>query len=111
MKKMKEIFNLDNLPIIVLIIIIIAAISVIIWNYGLKDKVIKEPISMEEARTKAVEVFEELGEKNIKSETFEILKTSRDGVEYFYISSKENTVEIIINGGKINRINSVYVDE
>jgi len=110
MKKLKELFIKDNLPIIIVSCIIIIAVIALIWYYvGPKKAETVAEITYEEAISKAVTVFQDQGELNVDSKSFEVLKTSRDGIEYYYISSKENTVEIAIKGGKVNRINSVIV--
>lgn len=66
-------------------------------------------ISEQEARKLAVKQFKELDEKWIKEKDLEVLEFSRANEYYYYISSKENTIEIKKNGGKITRINSVPV--
>ncbi|MCI9038767.1 MAG: hypothetical protein HFJ29_02630 [Clostridia bacterium] len=66
-------------------------------------------ISEQEARKLAVKQFKELDEKWIKEKELEVLEFSRANEYYYYISSKENTIEIKKNGGKITRINSVPV--
>ena len=66
-------------------------------------------ISEQVARKLAVKQFKELDEKWIKEKDLEVLEFSRANEYYYYISSKENTIEIKKNGGKITRINSVPV--
>ena len=66
-------------------------------------------ISEQEARKLAVKQFKELDEKWIKEKDLEVLEFSRANEYYYYISSKENTIEIKKDGGKITRINSVPV--
>ena len=66
-------------------------------------------ITQQEARKLAVKQFKELDEKWIKEKDLEVLEFSRANEYYYYISSKENTVEIKKDGGKITRINSVPV--
>ena len=65
-------------------------------------------------RAKAVKVaqekFKELGEKT-KKETREVLKIKRKGEYYYYISAKENTVEVRIKDNKITRVNSIPIEE
>ena len=60
-------------------------------------------------RAKAVKVaqekFKELGEKT-KKENLEVLKIKRKGEYYYYISAKENTVEVRIKDNKI-KVNNV----
>lgn len=68
----------------------------------------------DEQKKKALKVarkkFEELGEK-VNEKDLEILKIERKGEFYYYISSKENTVEVRISDNKITRVNSVMVDK
>ena len=66
-------------------------------------------ITQQEARKLAVKQFKELDEKWINEKELEVLEFSRANEYYYYISSKENTIEIKKNGGKITRINSVPV--
>ena len=40
-----------------------------------------------------------------------IIKIDRNGEEYYYVTSEENTAEIKIKGGQITRINSASVTE
>ena len=66
------------------------------------------------AKSKAVKVaqekFKELGEK-IKKEDLEVLKIKRKGEYYYYISAKDNTVEVRIKDNKITRVNSIPIEE
>ena len=66
-------------------------------------------INEQEARKLAVKQFKELNERWVKEKDLEVLEFSRANEYYYYISSKENTVEIKKDGGKITRINSVPV--
>lgn len=66
-------------------------------------------ITEQEARKLAAKQFKELNEKWVKEKELEVLEFSRANEYYYYISSKENTVEIKKDGGKITRINSVPV--
>ena len=66
-------------------------------------------ITEQEARKLAKKQFKELNEKWINEKDLEVLEFSRANEYYYYISSKENTIEIKKNGGKITRINSVPV--
>ncbi len=63
---------------------------------------------------KAVKVarakFKELGE-NTDNIELEVLKITRKGNLYYFISSKENTVEISADTFEVKRINSVPVEE
>jgi len=64
--------------------------------------------SENQAKKTAVKQFKKLGE-NTKEEDLQIMKIQRKGEEYYYITSKENTLEIKIDTGKVTRINSVEV--
>ncbi len=66
-------------------------------------------ITEQEARKLAAKQFKELDEKWVREKELEVLEFSRANEYYYYISSKENTVEIKKDGGKITRINSVPV--
>lgn len=67
-------------------------------------------ITENEARNIAILKFNELGESNINNEDLGVKKIRRSGEEYYYISSKENTLEVKIETGQITRINSVVVN-
>lgn len=119
-KKLKKIFNLYNLAIVICIIAI--AISLFIFfkpdkkvtSYGLEvvDTKVKEEenITEENARKAAAKQFKKLGEK-VKEADLNVTKIKRKEEEYYYITSAENTLEIKIKGGEITRINSAVVDE
>lgn len=66
-------------------------------------------ITQQEARKLAAKQFKELNEKWVKENDLEVLEFTRGQEYYYYISSKENTIEIKKDGGKITRINSVPV--
>ncbi len=67
-------------------------------------------ITQERAIEIAIEKFKELGESQLLNTEVEVIKIQRQGVEYYYISSPENTIEVKIEDGKITRLNSVLVD-
>lgn len=69
----------------------------------------KDEESENKAANVAIKKFKELGE-NTKKSDLEILKIERKGELYYYISSKENTVEVRIRDNKITRVNSVPVE-
>lgn len=125
-KTIKKIFSLYNLAILACIVIIIVSIYVIFKpnnkeksadknvTQNVKIEVVKsntKEITEENARNLAKKQFKKLGEKNIKEEELSVEKIQRQGEEYYYISSKENTLEIQIKSGKITRVNSVAVQE
>ena len=69
------------------------------------------PISIDDALQIAYDQFTKLGEQNLDKSQFQVLKTRRANIDYYYIASKNNTIEIVINGGKINRINNAAVSQ
>ncbi len=68
----------------------------------------------EKQKEKAIEIavkkFKELGEK-VKKEQLEVLKIQRKGELYYYISAKENSLEIKISDLQITRVNGILVDK
>lgn len=121
-KKMKRIFNIYNLAVILCVITIIVALVIIfkpnnnkkITSDGVEIVQAKigsdEKISEEDAKKLAIKQFKKIGESDIDEGSLKILKIQRQGEEFYYISSKENTLEIQILGGDITRINSVVVE-
>lgn len=63
----------------------------------------------EKAIEKAINKFKELGEQ-VKKEELEVLKIQRKGELYYYISAKENSVEIKIDTMEITRVNGILVE-
>ena len=70
-----------------------------------------EEITEEEAKELAIKQFKKIGEKNLEKDKINIIKRDRNGEEYYYVTSAENTAEIKIKGGQITRINSASVTE
>lgn len=115
-KWIKKHLNLYNLSIIALAIIILVSLIVIFKpssgnNAGegtstSAQKKNQKEISENDARKAAVKKFKELGEK-VSKDDLSVLKIQRDGEEYYYIKSEQNTLEIAVRGGKITRVNSV----
>ena len=70
-----------------------------------------EEITEEEAKELAIKQFKKIGEKNLEKDKINIIKIDRNGEEYYYVTSAENTAEIKIKGGQITRINSASVKE
>ena len=70
-----------------------------------------EEITEEEAKELAIKQFIKIGEKNLEKYKINIIKIDRNGEEYYYVTSAENTAEIKIKGGQITRINSASVTE
>ena len=79
-----------------------------IISSGIKQE---EEITEEKAKELAIKQFKKLGEKGLSKDKIKTIKIDRDGEEYYYISSLNNTLEIKIHGGKITRINSASVTE
>lgn len=129
MKKFfKKWFSLYNLAIFVCIVVIIASLIIIFKpekseissnnqtiTVNKEDKKAhqkenKGEINEKKARKIASKKFKELGD-NTKKEDLNVTKIIRKGEEYYYITSKDNTIEIKINGGEITRVNSAVVGE
>lgn len=70
-----------------------------------------EEITEEEAKELAIKQFKKIGEKNLEKDKINIIKIDRNGEEYYYVTSAENTAKIKIKGGQITRINSASVTE
>lgn len=64
-------------------------------------------ITIEEARQKAIIIFNSLGEKDLSKENVSVTEINRKGQKYYYISSEENNAEVEINTGRITKINGV----
>jgi len=120
-KKMRRIFNIYNLAVLLCVITIIVTLLIIfkpnnkkITSEGVEIVQAKlgsdEEISENDAKKLAIKQFKKIGESNIDEESLKVLKIQRKGKEFYYISSKENTLEIQILGGNITRINSVVVE-
>lgn len=120
-KKMRRIFNIYNLAVLLCVITIIVTLVIIfkpnnkkITSEGVEIVQAKlgsdEEISENDAKKLAIKQFKKIGESNIDEESLKVLKIQRKGKEFYYISSKENTLEIQILGGNITRINSVVVE-
>lgn len=120
-KKIKKIVTPRNMTILVCVILMVCFLCFIFKPSETKTasgvKVIEtnvkedEEITEEKACKVAVKQFKKLGEKDVKEDKVSIKKIAREGEEYYYITSKENTLEIQIKGGKITRVNSVLVEE
>ena len=116
---MKKYFNLSTLLIFgVIIIMIVSLIMVFVVRKrstagGVEIVASRtkqdEEITEEEARKVAVKQFKILGEK-VKAEDLKVIKIKRMEVEYYYITSRENTLEIKILGGQIERINNTLIE-
>ena len=119
--KLKKYFNIYSLGIICCIIVVIIGLCFFLKPKKSKttpdgieiiDTNVKEDgeISEEKAKEVAVKQFKKIGEK-VSKDDLTIKKIKRQGEEYYYIVSKENTMEIKIKGGKITRVNSAPIEE
>lgn len=119
LNKLKKKVNWYNIAIFICIILIIISVYIIIKpekkisstgieivQTGIKAG---EEISEEDAKKAAVKQFKILGEKT-KAENLKVEKIKREKEEYYYITSAKNSLEIRINGGIIERINSVLIE-
>jgi len=108
-KKIKKMFNLYNIAIAGCIIIVIVSLCIIFLPNKSKSKneieIVQsgieetKEITEDEARKLAVEQFKKIGEK-IKKDELAVSKIKRDTEEYYYIRSKDNSLEIRIKGRK-----------
>ena len=122
LKKLKRYLNLYTLAIVLCVIAVI--VGLYFFLKPKKDKTTtpsgievvdtnikgEDEISEDKAKDAAVKQFKKLEEK-VSKEDLNIKKIKRQGEEYYYITSKENTMEIKIKGGKITRINSAPIEE
>lgn len=118
--KLRRIFNMYNIGVVALIALICGCIYIgikrdeVVTSSGIRvvSTYVKdgEKISEEKARKAAVKQFKRIGE-DVKAEDLTIMVILRDGNEYYYITSSQNSLEIKIEGGKIERINTVPVEE
>ena len=121
-RKVRRLFSIYNLAIILCVIAIVVSLIIILKPKSSKKvtadgvEIVQakigsdEQISEKEAKKMAVKQFKKIGESNIDENNLEILQIQRKGTEYYYVASKENTLEIKIAGGTITRINSVVVE-
>ncbi|MCI8620543.1 MAG: hypothetical protein HFJ50_01655 [Clostridia bacterium] len=63
-----------------------------------------------EAKIIAKDKFESMGETNISTDELDIIKIKRKEVLYYYVASKQNTLEVRIEDGVIVRLNSEIVE-
>ena len=120
-KKFKKSLTLYNIAIISCVVIIVVSL-VIVFMPEKKEKIMLDGVEVIQSNTKegseisednakklAIKQFKELGESDLSENDVSCLKILRDEDEYFYIKSKQNTLEIKVKGGQISRINSVPV--
>lgn len=124
-RKLRRMFNLYNIAILVCILVILISLYIIFvpektttaekeTNQTKTEEVVQtkgnKEISEKEARKIAVKQFKKLGEK-IKEDELELMEIQRNGNQYYYITSSENSLEIRIENGKIERLNSEIVEQ
>ncbi len=119
-KKRKKGFNGVIFAVLICVILVIIALCVIFRIDEIIMPQALEIIDMffdsnhdtteEEAINIAVKQFEKLKEKVNKDDLKAIKIQRKDGL-YYYIESKENTLEIKVEGGKVVRINGILVNE
>ena len=121
-KIIKALLKPYSIVIIVCAIILIASIIIFVKEDNVKVteegiEIIQsnlsedEEITEEQAIKQAKKQFDKLGEKDLKEEQIEINKIRREDIQFYYITSPENSLEIKIKGGEITRINSVLLEE
>ncbi len=120
LEKWRDILNIYNLGIFICAILLLVSIYIIFKpdeivtpsGIAVVDTNTKETeeIAEETARKAAVKQFKRLREET-KKEDLKVIKIQREGEEYYYITSVENSLEIKIKGGKISRINAAPVEE
>lgn len=64
-------------------------------------------ISIEEARQKAITIFNSLGEYNLNKDNVKVREINKNEKKYYYITSLENSAEVEISTGKVTKINNV----
>ena len=120
-RKLKRTITPYNIAITICLIVLITSLCIIlkpetkktpsgITIVGSKTKE-NEEITEEQAKELAIKQFKKIGEKNLEKDKINIIKIDRNGEEYYYVTSAENTAEIKIKGGQITRINSASVTE
>lgn len=120
-RKLKKVFSLYNIGIALGVILVLISAYLILKPKGEiqtkadnEVKVIQssdknKEYTEKDVRKIAIKQCKELKEKSIKESELHVVEFKRDGEDYYYISSKENTIEIKKIGGIITKINSVPV--
>ena len=126
-KKMKKGFNIYNIMIIMCVIaLIVLAVFIftmvkpkneendklVVGGVEIVEPEIKETdeITEEQAKQIAVKQFKNLDEDTTVDQ-LKVTQIRRGQVEYYYVTSAENSMEIRILGGKVERVNSVLIEE
>ncbi len=118
-KRIKRVFNLYNLGFLICIVIITICLFIIfkpkkkmtVDGIEIVQTDVKEGETLDEndAKKIAVKQFKKLGESDVKESDINVKRIVRKEDEYYFITSKLNTMEIRIKDGEIVRINSAYV--
>lgn len=120
-RKLKRTITPYNIAITICLIVLITSLCIIlkpetkktpsgITIVSSKTKE-NEEITEEQVKELAIKQFKKIGEKNLEKDKINIIKIDRNGEEYYYVTSAENTAEIKIKGGQITKINSASVTE
>lgn len=123
--KKEELLKILKSPVFIAIIACILLIGVAIYMFLTPEKKLTpsgieiaeievkadEELSKDNAIKLAIEQFKILGEKNLKEADLEVLEIIKQNEDYYFISSKNNTVEIKKLGGMVTMINSATVTE
>ena len=114
--------GLRKVYILLVIIALVVSIYVFCTNRPKEKIVIKgveiiqselsetDEITEEDARKVAVKQFKNLKE-DVSTDQLRVTKINRGEDEFYYITSPKNSMEIRIKGGKIERVNSVLIEE
>ena len=127
-KKVKKKFNVYNVAIFLCVITLIVLVAfffmmlkpkdnnddnkIVVGGVEIVEPEIKETdeITEEQARKIAVKQFKNLNEDTTVDQ-LKVTQIRRGQVEYYYVTSAENSMEIRILGGKVERVNSVLIEE
>lgn len=113
---LRELFTSYNLAIFICVLVIVISLVVIVLPKeetptDSESSEITIGITESQAKTIAMRKFKDLGESNLKSDNLETTQIKRGDELFYYISSKENTVEIRVADGTITMVNSVKVNQ
>lgn len=127
-KKVKKKFNVYNVAIFLCVIaLIVLAVfffmmlkpkdnnddnKIVVGGVEIVEPEIKETdeITEEQAKQIAVKQFKNLDEDTTVDQ-LKVTQIRRGQVEYYYVTSAKNSMEIRILGGKVERVNSVLIEE
>ena len=127
-KKVKKKFNVYNVAIFLCVIALIVLVvfffimlkpkennddnKIVVGGVEIVESEIKETdeITEEQAKQIAVKQFKNL-EEDTTVDQLKVTQIRRGQVEYYYVTSAKNSMEIRILGGKVERVNSVLIEE